>query len=1296
MSDSSDSSGPDLLNDLAHEFAERYRHGERPPLTEYEAKYPELAAQIRDLFPALVVMEDFGSAAGPPTGPFGPTSAGDVPQRLGDYRILREVARGGMGVVYEAVQESLGRHVALKVLPARSLLAAQRERFDREARSAAQLHHSNIVPVFGVGEDHGVHYYAMQLIHGQGLDSVLREIKRLRHKEVAPVPQPVGELALAVSAAQGLLTGEFPGQGTGCAEMPAAEPPATRNDLAGSASTILTQPEARYHRSVARMGMQVAEALAYAHQQGVLHRDIKPSNLLLDLQGTVWVTDFGLAKAEGADDLTQPGDIVGTIRFMAPERFDGRSLPQSDVYSLGLTLYELLTLQPAFDDTNKGRLIDKVLHEPPLPPRKIDPHVPRDLETIVLKCLAKEPAERYATAEVLAEDLRRFLADRPIRARRSTWRERTWRWCRRNPSVAVMLASVALLLTVIAAGGIVMSLSLRSALKDARNRQADALVGQAHGIRYSRRPGQRFEALAALQQAADIGRELGQPPEWFDRLRNEAIGALALPDIHFTRAWDGFPPGTRLAEVSHDFELYARTTMQGACSIRRIADDVEVAQLPELGEAAVANFGPGRLLLLKGESSLRYQLWDLSGPDPIKRLDRRPRSGGGRFGQDGRSFVWNYDDGSLEVFAADTGERRHHLAPGAITKNLCSVLHPTEPIVANLSDNYKMIEVRDLRSGAVLASVTLPWRCGGWGAWSPDGRMLAVSRYCSGLVHLYAFDSSAPSLRLIRALEAPGNGGTSVQFNQSGDRVVTRGWNGIVHLFDVHTGRLLFSTRSADTAWLVPFVRDGCSWIDKAATARRFSGGTGGVADGREYRALIHKGPGHRPHGSGEPGVHPEGRLAVLGLTDGLALFDLETGREQELVPVAQGVCNVYFDGIGNLFTNGPAGLFRWPVSLDPARPGRMTLGPPERLPFPGGDRAVATSRDGRVVAQAVFRTGGWVLHSGALQAHRMTAEMRDHISVSPDGRWVAAGGDPHGLKVYETATGKLAWQSPPDVGDVARFSPDGRWLLTTNDSGRAYAVGTWEPGPQLGPGSPWAVSPDSRLAVLEMTEAVYRLVELATGRELAQLEDPDRIGGQTVFTMDGTRLVASIDDGLRVWDLRRIRAELVKLGLDWDAPPYPEAPEGSPPPLEVRVVGAELVARNPMALNNEARQLVTGPAAQHDPARALELIQEAMKLQPNDPTFLNTLGVVQYRNGEYREAVTTLEKSLAGGEGQSDAFDLFFLALCHAKLGEPARAKDCFNRAVKWEDAHQDLPAQQVNELKAFRAEAEAELRVP
>src|SRR5262249_39323519 len=185
------------------------------------------------------------------------------------------------------------------------------------------------------------------------------------------------------------------------------------------------------------------------HDKGILHRDIKPSNLLPDAAGTVWVTDFGLAKADDSDALTRTGDIVGTLRYMAPERFEGRSDRRSDLYGLGVTLYELLTLRPVFEAPNRARVIERVLHDAPIPPRKLDPHIPRDLETVVLKALAKEPHERYGSAKEMAEDLRRFLEYRPIRARRATATERAAKWARRHPSA---VGATAVLLVLALAG----------------------------------------------------------------------------------------------------------------------------------------------------------------------------------------------------------------------------------------------------------------------------------------------------------------------------------------------------------------------------------------------------------------------------------------------------------------------------------------------------------------------------------------------------------------------------------------------------------------------------------------------------------------------------------------------------------------------------------------------------------------------------------------------------------------------------------------------------------------------------
>ncbi len=447
----------DPLNALAEEFADRYRRGERPPLSEYTDRYPALADEIRELFPALVMMEDLGSVAGEPA-PAGPKS---VPTELGDFRILREIGRGGMGVVYEAVQESLGRHVALKVLPSSFRMEPSHlERFRREARAAARLHHTNIVPVFGVGEHEGVHYYAMQYIQGQSLDGVITEVKRFRegHASAAETPSPESNCSVALS----LITGEFrhrpaesdPAGDTGRTLVPPGEAPRQAtvspdaHPQSGSSSGLTRQTEVQYFRGVARLGVQIAEALEYAHGQGILHRDIKPSNLLLDLHGTVWLTDFGLAKAQDSGEFTNAGDIVGTLRYMAPERLEGSSEPRSDIYGLGITLYEMLTLRPAFDDSQRGRLMERIRQEEPLRPRLRDPCVPPDLETVVLKAYAKNPVDRYATSQELADDLKRFLLDEPIRAKRPTLLQRARKWSRRHQAV-VVTAAIGLLAAVI-------------------------------------------------------------------------------------------------------------------------------------------------------------------------------------------------------------------------------------------------------------------------------------------------------------------------------------------------------------------------------------------------------------------------------------------------------------------------------------------------------------------------------------------------------------------------------------------------------------------------------------------------------------------------------------------------------------------------------------------------------------------------------------------------------------------------------------------------------------------------------
>ena len=360
---------------------------------------------------------------------------------LGDFVLIREIGSGGMGIVFEAEQESLGRSVAIKVLPQHSLLDPDHlRRFRLEAQIAAGLLQTNIVPVFGVGEHEGFHYIVMQLIPGVGLDKIIARL-------VSGTPDE----EMGADGEDSAETGPHDaGAGLFMRHM----------RFVGNRLRPIGAP---YWKSVARAGLQAARALQYAHSRDTLHRDIKPANLLVDGSGTVWVTDFGVAKVMQDNDVTRTGDVVGTLRYMAPERFHGRTDARSDIYSLGLTLYELLTLKPAFDAKDQSSLILHITQDEPAAPRKTDPGIPRDLDTIVLKAIARNPEHRYRSAGALADDLESFLDDMPIQARPITSIERFFRWCRRNPVVAGLASAVSFLLLLTAVVALVGYLQTREA-----------------------------------------------------------------------------------------------------------------------------------------------------------------------------------------------------------------------------------------------------------------------------------------------------------------------------------------------------------------------------------------------------------------------------------------------------------------------------------------------------------------------------------------------------------------------------------------------------------------------------------------------------------------------------------------------------------------------------------------------------------------------------------------------------------------------------------------------------------------
>jgi serine/threonine protein kinase len=376
----------DPLDELATEFIQRARRGERPSIEEYAQKYPALALQIRKLFPVITKMEKLKIQEAEARREH--ATAGPLPlERLGEFRILRELGRGGMGIVYEAEQEQPRRIVALKVLPRQQaqnpkLLA----RFQREAQIAAGLQHKNIVPVYAVGAAGEFHYYAMQYVRGVGLDKIIAHLRDEAANKLTNISKGLVNLWIRQLREQQHL---------------------------GPDELVHTHPS--YFKTVARLGLQAAEGLAHVHAQGLLHRDIKPANLLVDPAGLLWIADFGLARPQQSADetsdkeLTEAGALPGTLRYLAPERLRGKLDARGDVYSLGLTLYELLALRPAFPETQKLELLRCILQETPPPPSRFNAGVPPALELLVRQTIARDPSLRTQSARALAEGLTKLV-----------------------------------------------------------------------------------------------------------------------------------------------------------------------------------------------------------------------------------------------------------------------------------------------------------------------------------------------------------------------------------------------------------------------------------------------------------------------------------------------------------------------------------------------------------------------------------------------------------------------------------------------------------------------------------------------------------------------------------------------------------------------------------------------------------------------------------------------------------------------------------------------------------------------
>ncbi len=511
----------ELLDNVVEEFTLRLRQGSRPSIAEFIERYPSLSSEIEELLTSVAMIEELKTQSNTITD----SLKREMKQitrleQIGDYRIVRELGRGGMGVVFEATHESLGRRVAIKVMPNRKFDDQKYlERFRREAQAAANLHHTNIVSVFGLGQTGDHHYYVMEFVDGESLSDILRHLNSMSESNTE----------------DGYSTETMPVSPGNSITSPSDQ------DFATQPVRKIYSTRERYLWA-ADVGAQLADGLAYAHALGMLHRDVKPANLLIDKNETVWLTDFGLVKNISNQSITKTGDIIGTPQYMAPESFEGTYDERSETYCLGLTLYEIATLRPAYENATTPELIRKITTSDPAPPKKLEPRIPRDLNRIIEKAVSREPDYRYQTAAELREDLRAFLDDRPISARKISLLENMWRWGRRNPAQAFTSFFVAFMLLTIATAATLALL---------KNQQLTAEIEQRlHSTDVQVRATK--SALNLAEDAIDV------TVQFYDRLFKNLVFKDAQEDQEFSLDGFGDLEGVSATIKESDAELLDR------------------------------------------------------------------------------------------------------------------------------------------------------------------------------------------------------------------------------------------------------------------------------------------------------------------------------------------------------------------------------------------------------------------------------------------------------------------------------------------------------------------------------------------------------------------------------------------------------------------------------------------------------------------------------------------------------------------------------------------------------------------
>ncbi len=1013
-----------------------------------------------------------------------PEAEGDATRRFGRYELLEEIGRGGGGVVYRARQPAPARIVALKVmLPQASLSRGLIERFRAESEAIASLDHPHILPVYDAGECDGRPFFAMKFAEG-------------------------GSLSARTTAYSGRT------------------------------------------RDIVRLVVGIARGVDHAHRRGILHRDLKPANILLDHAGAPYVADFGIAKLlDRSSALTVTGQPLGTPEYMAPEQASGESSGLTvavDIYGLGAILYELLVQRPPFTGVSPVEVMREVASAPPPAPRSVRPEISRDLETICLKCLEKDPAQRYATAEDLAADLERWLEGRPVHARPAPAAERMVRWARRNPLLAALSVLLLALLVAVAVGSTLAARRLDSARREATVQLRASLLAQARAARVSGAAGARRGALAALAEAARIQPGLD--------LRNEAIAALTLLDAEVEQAWEPgitfpamfvFDPGLETVLVEKEPGLLVRQPVGGGREAGRFVPEgpaVPVLTLPVFP-------ADGRYVAMRTADSV-VRVWDRAGSRVLFSLPGRPLPLAANIAKRAFDIAFNAEGNRIAVGLPGGGFSLHLVPDGAELGRWASDTVPAIiryapdgariAVVMRNSDRLHVLNAETLATERVIALPSVPTVL----TWSPGSDQIACGMRNSRIQLI-----SPATGALVDTLAIYETGGVGdIAYHPFAPIIAANGGDEILRFWDLRSSRPILTIDEVVNNPVLAFDPKGERLGVYSNTTRR--AGLVRLRFPDVFASAVPPRPVRSSISAGALDVAADGRRFVTSQHGAVQLRDGRSGASLATIAGAGtgDMMTAQFSAEGHtLFVcSQKKGLTRH--ALEAGLGGAVSVDPGEVLDPEEDFSVMRVSRDGRVLLfserQSVIKV---IDPSDPARPVRWSAGKVSDVIFSADEKSVLTSaaervaGEAQ-VRVWEIATQREAKGFGEDYGGRADVSAQGGWILALGDnSTRLWRSGLWTPGPVLpeqlqGESHRAKLSPDGKMIVIEKSGRLH-LVRTMDGAEFAVLEAPAPAGicVNECFSADGTRLYTLWQYGsVHVWDLTALRRELSELGLSW------------------------------------------------------------------------------------------------------------------------------------------------------------------